>query len=468
MANGLVRLAVVAAMVVVVAFATRPLIEILSVASDNSAGSIATTRTLRFAAVADTYVASDHPQTNYGASDRLEVDGSQIKETYIKFDVSGVDGVVTAAAIQLHVTNASANSGGSIAQMSDVTWSEPKVTYKIRPEISGVILSTLGKVNRGEVVTLDVSQADIQNGIVSFGITSHQRDEAGFASREHGDGPVLVLTVQSSTTNRALSASDPVLVGAGDIASCNTKGDKETAQLLASIPGTIFTAGDNVYPNGSASDFTKCFQPWWGQFRDRIRPAAGNHDYLTSDASGYFGYFGSSAGDPNRGYYSYDLGTWHIVVINSNIARDAHSPQYAWLQQDLAAHRGANILAYWHHPRFSSGEHGDNTSMEPIWSLLCDAHTDVVIVGHDHDYERFAPMNNDGQRDDANGIREFVVGTGGATHDHLTHVEPNSQIRNFDTFGVLKLTLHAHSYDWQFIPVAGETFTDSGSAPTHN
>jgi acid phosphatase type 7 len=468
MANGLVRLAVVAAIVVVVAFASRPLIEVLTVASDNSAGSIATTRTLRFAAVADTYVASDHPQTNYGAADRLEVDGSQIQETYLKFDVSGVDGVVTAAAIQLHVTNASPNSGGSIAQMSDVTWSESEVTYKSRPEISGVILSTLAAVSRADVVTFDVSQADIHNGMVSFGINSRQRDEAGFASREHGDGPELILTVQSSTTNRVASASDPVLVGAGDIGSCNSKGGEETAQLLASIPGTIFTAGDNAYPNGSASDFTRCFQPSWGQFRDRIRPASGNHDYNTSDAAGYFDYFGSAAGNPDAGYYSYDLGTWHIVVINSNIARDAHSPQYAWLTQDLAAHRGAHFLAYWHHPRYSSGEHGDNDSMDPIWDLLCDARTDVVIVGHDHDYERFAPINKDGQRNNANGIREFVVGTGGASHDHSNHMDPNSQVRNFDTFGVLKLTLHADSYNWEFIPVAGQTFTDAGSSPTHD
>lgn len=468
MAHGLVRLVVVTVVILSLALGVRPMLELLTNSKDNSVGSIATTRTLRFAASADTYVDADHPYTNYGASDRLTVDGSQVQETYIKFDVSGVDGVITAAAIQLHVLNASPNSGGSIAQMSDVSWSESQVTYKTRPAISGVILSTLGAVSRADVATFDVSQADIQNGTVSFGITSHQRDEAGFASREHGDGPELVLTIQSSATNGASSASDPVLVGAGDIGSCNSKGDNETAQLLASIPGTIFTAGDNVYPNGAASDFTKCFQPSWGQLRDRIRPAVGNHDYMTSGASGYFGYFGAAAGDPDAGYYSYELGTWHIVVINSNIPRDAHSPQYAWLQQDLAAHRGANILAIWHHPRFSSGEHGDNTSMEPIWSLLCDAHTDVVIVGHDHDYERFAPMNKDGQRDDANGIREFVVGTGGASHDHLTHVEPNSQVRNFDTYGVLKLTLHPHSYDWQFIPVAGQTFTDSGSAPTHD
>jgi len=155
-------------------------------------------------------------------------------------------------------------------------------------------------------------------------------------------------------------------------------------------------------------------------------------------------------------------------VINSNIARDAKSPQYAWLQQDLAAHRGAHILAYWHHPRYSSGEHGDNVSMAPIWDLLCDAHTDVVIVGHDHDYERFAPINKNGKQDNANGIREFVVGTGGASHDHPSHLAPYSQVRNFDTFGVLKLTLHAHSYDWQFVPIAGQTFTDSGSSPTHD
>ena len=466
--HGLARLTVVTVVILALALGVRPLLGVLNSSGHSSVGSIATTRTLRFTAIADTYVDSDHPYTNYGSSDQLTVDGSQVQEAFIKFDVRGVDGRVTAAVIQLHVLNASPNSGGSIAQMSDVNWSESEVTYNSRPAISGVTLSTLGPVSRTGVATFDVSQANIQNGLVSFGIISHQHDEAGYASREHGDGPELILTVQSKTTDRAVTTSDPVLVGAGDIGSCDNKGSQETAQLLASIPGTIFTAGDNVYPNGSASDFNRCFQPSWGQFQDRIRPAAGNHDYETSGASGYFGYFGAVAGSPDAGYYSYDLGTWHIVVINSNIARDARSPQYAWLEQDLAAHRGANILAYWHHPRYSSGENGDNVSMDPIWDLLCDAHTDVVIVGHDHDYERFAPINKDGQQDDTSGIREFVVGTGGASHDNLRHVEPNSEIRNFDTFGVLKLTLHAHSYDWQFIPVAGQTFTDSGSAPTHN
>jgi len=260
------------------ALGVRPMLELLTNSKDNSVGSIATTRTFRFAATADTYVDSDHPNTNYGASDRLTVDGSQVQEAFIKFDVSGVDGVVTAAAIQLHVMNASPNSGGSIAQMSDANWSESGVTYNNRPAISGVILSTLGAVQRGGVVTFDVSQATIQNGVVSFGIISHQHDEAGYASREHGDGPELILTLQLNATNRAATPSDPVLVGAGDIGSCNNKGAQETAQLLASIPGTIFTAGDNAYPNGSASDFTRCFQPSWGSFRDRIRPAAGNHD----------------------------------------------------------------------------------------------------------------------------------------------------------------------------------------------
>ena len=269
------------------------------------------------------------------------------------------------------------------------------------------------------------------------------------------------------------SQSDPVLVGAGDIASCSSSGDEATAALLDGISGTVFTTGDNVYETGTASEFANCYAPSWGRHKARTRPSAGNHEYEAAGASGYFGYFGAAAGDPLKGYYSYDLGTWHVVVLNSNCAEvggcDTTSAQGQWLQGDLAAHSNAACtLAYFHHPLFSSGsDNGNDPEMRPIWDSLYAAGAEMVLNGHDHDYERFAPQTASGVADSARGIREFVVGTGGRSHYSFGTIRDNSQVRNSDTFGVLKLTLHPTSYDWQFVPEVGKTFSDSGSASCH-
>jgi hypothetical protein len=261
----------------------------------------------------------------------------------------------------------------------------------------------------------------------------------------------------------AAAVADAVLVGAGDIADCSRSGDSRTAALVASIPGTVFTAGDNVYPRGALGDFEDCYEPTWGAFRNRTRPSPGNHDYETLDALGYFAYFGSAAGDPSKGYYAYDRGAWRIYALNSNCAPvggcGAGSPQRKWLKADLAANPRRCVLAYWHHPRFSSGEHGNSRKVRGFWTALYEAGADVIVNGHDHDYERFARQRPSGAaaRD---GIREFVVGTGGAERRAFARIRANSQVRNATTFGVLKLTLHRTSYDFEFIPQAGKTFTD--------
>ncbi len=269
-------------------------------------------------------------------------------------------------------------------------------------------------------------------------------------------------------------ASDPVLVGAGDIASCDDlAGAAATAKLIEKIPGTVFAAGDLAYPDGSDQQFADCYAPTWGRFKDRTRPAPGNHEYHRSGASGYARYFGALAGDPTKGYYSYDLGAWHILSLNSECEKvggcDAASPQGQWLRQDLKQHSGRCTLAYFHKPLFSSGaSHGNNPTMKPLWDALYASGADIVINGHDHHYERFAPQDPEGHADRQRGIREFVVGTGGKnTHRILTLPQPNSEVRNADTFGVLKLTLHPRSYDWEFVPEAGKTFTDSGSGSCH-
>jgi hypothetical protein len=261
------------------------------------------------------------------------------------------------------------------------------------------------------------------------------------------------------------------MVGAGDIAKCSSNGDEATAKLLNGISGTVFTTGDNVYGEGTASQFKNCYGSSWGRHKARTKPSVGNHEYFTAGASGYYDYFGSAAGDPNKGYYSYDRGDWHVIVLNSMCEKvggcGSTSPMLGWLRQDLVANPSRCTLAYFHHPLFSSGEHGNQPKMRPTWDALYAAGADVVVNGHDHDYERFAPQRPDGTRDTERGIREFVVGTGGASHYPFGAIKANSQARNANTYGVLKLTLNAGGYSWKFVPVARKTFTDSGSTSCH-
>ncbi len=239
-----------------------------------------------------------------------------------------------------------------------------------------------------------------------------------------------------------------------------------TAALLDSAPGVVFTLGDNAYPNGAAQDFANCYAPTWGRHKSRTRPTPGNHDYKTAGAAGYFQYFGASAGDPSKGYYSFDLGSWHIIALNSVVAIGPGSAQIAWLQSDLAAHQTTCTLAYWHYSLFSSGQYAV-PAMRTAWQVLYDAGADVVLSGHDHFYERFGPQSPAGQLDSASGIRQFVVGTGGDYQQPFLPPAPNSEVRNNQTWGILRLSLHENRYHWEFIPVAGRTFSDSGTTFCH-
>ncbi|HEU4697918.1 MAG TPA: metallophosphoesterase [Gemmatimonadales bacterium] len=258
------------------------------------------------------------------------------------------------------------------------------------------------------------------------------------------------------------------LLAAGDIATCTGMGDDSTAALVEGLDGTVLTLGDNVYPDGSPQAYAQCYAPTWGRFKSRTYPAPGNHDYLTREAAGYFGYFGARAGPPGRGYYSFDLNGWHLVALNGEIDIGAGSPQLAWLAQDLAAHPAACTLAFWHEPRFSSGvEHGDNPGRTAVWQVLHDAGAELVLNGHDHDYERFAPQTPTGAPDEARGIREFVVGTGGAHAYGLGTRRPNSEASHSGTFGVLRLTLYAGGYAWEFVPADPSGFRDRGSGACH-
>jgi acid phosphatase type 7 len=260
-------------------------------------------------------------------------------------------------------------------------------------------------------------------------------------------------------------------VAAGDIASCTSSGDEATARLLDRIPGTVAVLGDSAYPDGSTSDFARCYAPSWGRHKARTRPAVGNHEYQTAGAAGYFDYFGPAAGNRRRGYYSYDLGSWHVVVLNSNCwvaGCAAGSAQQRWLRADLRAARHACTVAYWHHPLFTSGaNHGPSAEVRPLVRTLYEYGVDVALTGHNHNYERFAPQDPDGRADPGRGIRAFVIGTGGASHYGFGDIAANSEARSADTFGVLRLTLGEGRYAWRFVPVAGGSFTDRGTGTCH-
>jgi hypothetical protein len=247
----------------------------------------------------------------------------------------------------------------------------------------------------------------------------------------------------------------PTLIAVGDIASCASDGDEQTSALVGRLPGPVAVLGDIAYDNGTAADFANCFDPSWGRFVPRIRAALGNHEYNSGTAAVAIDVFEL----PTSGWYSYSIGAWHVIVLNSNCSKvggcERGSPQWQWLQADLASHRNRCTLAYWHHPRFSSGFHGSSVEYAPFWDLLARAKADVVLQGHDHHYERFAPIK---------GIRSFVVGTGGKSHYPTLLPRPGSIVRNSSTYGVLRLNLRPAGYDWKFLPVKGGSFSDTGTA----
>jgi hypothetical protein len=279
------------------------------------------------------------------------------------------------------------------------------------------------------------------------------------ADDDRGAGARTTTTQAASTrTTGSAPNGDPVIAAAGDIA-CPSEcsATEAVADLLVKGDYTaVLTLGDNQYEDGELSEFQRSYASTWGKVKAKTYPSPGNHDYHTDDAADYFTYFGARAGPRGRGYYSFDIGTWHLLSLNSEANLDA---QLAWVKSDLAAHSAQCTLAYWHKPIWTSGNvhRDDGEPMEPVWEALVDARADVVLNGHVHNYERFAPRN---------GIREFVVGTGGRGSRYgFGETLPLSEVRDNSTDGLLELTLHPAGYDWRFVPVAGESFTDRGSSP---
>ena len=277
----------------------------------------------------------------------------------------------------------------------------------------------------------------------------------------------------AATTATVALEQATILVGAGNIATCGSPNSTATAQLIDALPAdaTVFTLGDNAFPDGTLDNYTNCYEPTWGRFLSRTYPTLGNHEYQTGDAKGSYDYFGEQVLPRNKGYYSYNLegGAWHVIVLNDHGGSTIDAEQMSWLVADLQANAAPCTIAMWHVPLFLSSNSNwtENPDHRPIWDKLYAAGVELVLNGQQHDYERFAPMRPDGSVDSTRGIREFLVGTGGESVEQFTTLHPNS-VTQAAQFGVLKLTLRHDSYDWQFIPVAGQpSYSDTGSGTCH-
>jgi hypothetical protein len=431
-----------------------------------------------FTPVADTYVEDDTPTTNYGTATQITVDASPGRQTLLRFDLSSVTGTVSSARLRLHVanvSNAGSPQGGSVARVDDTAWTETGTTWNNRPTTWNADAATLGQVTQNTWAEIDVTPAVTTGALLTLGLHSSNTDGAYYDSRETGTGaPQLVLTFGAAPPP---PPSGTVIAAVGDTA-CAPSGAVTTtscrqvaaSNLLVNDPSiTWFLAlGDLQYENGELANFQSAYEASYGRVKAKTKPAPGNHEYNTAGASGYYAYFGSAAGDPAKGYYSFDVGaSWHVVALNSNcvsVVCSAGSVQEQWLRADLAASARPCTIAFFHHPRFSSGAHGNDTTFAPLWDALQQYGAELVLNGHEHDYERFAPQLPTGVAAD-NGIREIIVGTGGRSLGTFGTAVTNSVVR-LSTFGVLKLTLGASTYGWQFVNESG-TVLDSGTGTCH-
>jgi acid phosphatase type 7 len=403
-----------------------------------------------FRPLADGYVSAGSPRTSFGKARTLRLAPRPASRAYLRFRVRLAQGAVDRAVLRVYATGGRGRlQARAVARRS---WTERSLVYARAPRVGRVLAST--RFSRGWK-SLDLSA--LARGGGTFDVALTATGTGGVASRESGRrAPRLLITAA------------PVVAAAGDIADCASNGDEETAALLAKLPETVVAAnGDLAYENGTAAEFANCYAPSWGRFKGITRPAAGNHEYGSPAAAPYFAYWGAVAGTPGQGWYSYDLGSWHVVVLNSNCAFvggcQAGTPQETWLRADLAAHRATCTLAYWHHPVFSSGYTPPAPEVRPLFQALYDARVELVLTAHAHNYQRWAPLSPTGALDQGRGVREFVVGTGGKTLRPVGPRVSNQEVSNDQTFGVLQLTLRTGSYAWKFVPVAGQTFSDSGS-----
>ncbi len=452
-----------------------------------------------FTPVADAYVVSTSASTNFGTATTLRVDSSPVSNSYLRFVVSGLNGAVIQSA-KLRIYAKSANTTGfTVKPVSNNTWAENTLTYSNAPT-AGTSFNSSTAIPAGTWVTVDVTSYIKGAGTYSLQLSSTSATKTSLAAREAGaNAPQLVLTLSggllptsTKTTTAALSGSGNILLMAGDIckhdlgasdytANCKKTGDLVRSVIAANPGAQVQTLGDNVNNDTGQyaydTQYTDLYAPNWGSFLNVTHALEGNHDtYPPSGTAPYFAYFGAAAGPKPGGYYSYNIGSsWHVIVLNAQCSQaggcGASSPQYKWLQSDLIANTRQCVMAVWHQPRWTSGRHTDNSSYASWWTLLYQYKIDIIAGGHNHNYERFNQIDPNEQAA-ADGIREFVVGTGGAPADSISYasnpLDPNEVVRSqVPAYGVLKLTLSANSYSWNFLPAAGYTFTDSGSSTCH-
>jgi acid phosphatase type 7 len=433
----------------------------------------------------DTYVNSFEPDVVNGLDDILEIenDPPENKRGLIRFAVSGIpDGeTIQAATFRLFVVK---DTEAPVAlHLVDGNWTQADTTWTTAPAIGASVGIVAPNVAEGSYVDVDVTGVVQGPGQYDFYLVPSEDDSVEFSAIESGTNPpLLVVDWGSEGVDSAagsvleLSGEPMVLAGAGDISDCGNDGDTITAELvddvIAENPGTVvFTAGDNVSSEGTPEEFGSCYAETWGRFKERTRPSPGNDDYNTSNASGYFGYFGEAAGAQAEGYYSYEAGDWQVLALNSNCDEiggcEEGSAQEQWLREELVSSDARCTLAYWHHPLFSSGDQGGDASVRPLFETLYENGAELVINGHDHNFERFAPQNPEGIHDPVAGIRQFVAGTGGTGTSSIGVIAANSESRFTDAFGVLKLSLYTDGYEWEFLSEDGSGFNDVGIEACH-
>ena len=450
---------------------------------------------ITLAPAADSYVDSANPTANFGGKPALRVDGSPVVRSYLRFDLRPVGGAIIQARLRIYANSAS-TSGISVAPVSSSSWTETGITFANAPA-AGNVFATTGAVSAGRWQELDVTGLAQGGGLLSLALGTPGATAISLASREAGanapqlviytvvaptatpTGPTTTFTPWPSPTPTN-TGDNPILLAAGDITKClggtpaPNSGAQITSDMLLNAAGNIFTLGDNSNDAGSASDYANCFDPTWGRLKARLNPSLGNHDVITDPQGGpYFNYFGAASHPDSFGHYSLDLGSWHIIVLNAECGVGGQgcepgSTQEQWLRADLAAHTQQCTLAIWHQPLFTSGTQAPTTGMRAFWQALYDYHAEIVLDGHNHNYERFAPQDPAGNPDPTNGMREFVVGTGGASLDPSNlPLAPNEEVRSAKAYGYLQLTLKPGSYDWKFVAQPGSTFSDSGSGVCH-